>query len=66
MTEDCLACDPGHLHYVIQPVTRQQMSAHGCHGPRLQVAMSGAGPAPRAGQIAAVVDRARQLFARTG
>ena len=56
---------PGHIHYVVQPVTRQQMSAYGCHGPRLQVAMYGAGLTPDAGKVATVADQARRVFATT-
>lgn len=54
---------PVHLHYVVQPVTRQQMAAYQCHGPRLQVAMFGAALAPDAGEVASVADQARRLFA---
>lgn len=53
---------PGHLHYVVQPVTRQQMSAYECHGPRLQVAMFGTERAPDVSAVAAVADQARRLF----
>ncbi|MDR0344648.1 MAG: hypothetical protein LBI49_16345 [Nocardiopsaceae bacterium] len=56
---------PGHLHYVVQPVTRQQMAAYECHGPRLQLAMFGAGLNPDAGEVATVADQARRLFARS-
>jgi len=57
---------PGHLHFVVQPVTRQQrqqMAAYGCYGPRLQVAMFDAGVTPDAGDVARVADEARRLFA---
>jgi len=30
---------PGHIHYVVQPVTRELMVEQGAYGPRLQVAM---------------------------
>lgn len=30
---------PVHIHWVVQPVTRDLMRQHGTHGPRLQVAM---------------------------
>lgn len=53
---------PGHLHYVVQPITRQQMAAYGCHGPRLQVAMFDAGVTPDAGDVARVADKARGSF----
>jgi diadenosine tetraphosphate (Ap4A) HIT family hydrolase len=57
---------PGHLHYVMQPVTRQQMAAYRCYGPRLQVAMFDAGVTPDAGDVARVADDARRLFVRGG
>src|SRR6516162_6159694 len=30
---------PVHIHYVVQPVTADQMALYGAHGPALQVAM---------------------------
>jgi diadenosine tetraphosphate (Ap4A) HIT family hydrolase len=54
---------PVHIHYVIQPVTRQQMAEFGSHGPNLQVAMFSAGNAPDAEQVESIAERARQLFA---
>lgn len=53
---------PGHIHYVIQPVTRQQMTVHERYGPGLQVAMSAAGVTPDPEQVAALADEARRLF----
>jgi diadenosine tetraphosphate (Ap4A) HIT family hydrolase len=55
---------PGHLHYVIQPVTRQQMTQFQCHGPALQQAMFKDGPSPDASKVASVADEARRLFAQ--
>ncbi len=57
---------PGHLHYVIQPVTRQQRADYGCHGPALQMAMFTAAIMPEPDQVAVVAARARQLFAEAG
>lgn len=54
---------PVHIHYVIQPVTREQMAEYQCQGPRLQEAMFAAGITPDPGEIATVADRARSLFA---
>jgi diadenosine tetraphosphate (Ap4A) HIT family hydrolase len=54
---------PGHIHYVIQPVTRQQMATYRCHGPRLQTAMFTAGITPDADEVTSVADHARRLFA---
>lgn len=53
---------PVHIHYVVQPVTAEQMTRFGCHGPSLQVAMFSAGERPDFGQIEVVADRARALF----
>jgi ATP adenylyltransferase len=54
---------PVHIHYVVQPVTRHQMTTYSAHGPGLQVAMFGAGITPNASDVAVVADHARQLFA---
>jgi diadenosine tetraphosphate (Ap4A) HIT family hydrolase len=57
---------PVHIHFVVQPITREQMATHQCAGPRLQEAMFAAGITPDAGEIATVADRARPLFALSG
>ncbi|HEV8063482.1 MAG TPA: hypothetical protein VGP46_01565 [Acidimicrobiales bacterium] len=54
---------PGHIHYVIQPVTRAQMSEHGSHGPNLQVAMFAAGDLPAPQVVESIAETARRLFA---
>ena len=41
--------EPVHIHYVVQPVTREQMSDFSAHGPSLQVAMFSIGSAPGPG-----------------
>jgi diadenosine tetraphosphate (Ap4A) HIT family hydrolase len=56
---------PGHLHYVIQPVTQQQMTTHQAHGPGLQIAMFKGDLTPDASEVGTVADRARQLFSLT-
>ncbi len=53
----------GHIHYVVQPVTRQQMAEYDCYGPPLQLAMFGESCTPDPRQVDAVADQARQLFA---
>jgi diadenosine tetraphosphate (Ap4A) HIT family hydrolase len=53
---------PGHLHYVIQPVTRQQTAEFGVYGPDLQAAMFAAGRLPDPKQVEAVAQKARDLF----
>ncbi|HVC23094.1 MAG TPA: hypothetical protein VNH82_06680 [Candidatus Dormibacteraeota bacterium] len=54
---------PGHLHYVIQPVTRQQTAEFESYGPDLQAAMFAAGQMPDPKQVEAVAQKARDLFA---
>lgn len=54
---------PVHIHYVVQPVTREQMDRVGCYGPKLQVAMFVEGHRPAPAEIEAVAARARGLFA---
>ena len=54
---------PGHIHYVIQPVTREQMAAYEAFGPGLQVAMSRARDFPDEAEVARLAERARRLFA---
>jgi len=57
-----ISSQPGHIHYVIQPVTREQMAAYEAFGPSLQVAMSRAGDFPGEAEVANVAEQARQLF----
>jgi diadenosine tetraphosphate (Ap4A) HIT family hydrolase len=54
---------PIHIHYVVQPVTKQQTSTLGLHGPQLQAAMFSAGELPGRGEIEAIAATARRLFA---
>ncbi|WP_300624760.1 hypothetical protein [Ilumatobacter sp.] len=53
---------PVHLHYVVQPVTDDQMTRHGSHGPLLQVAMFVNDEPPPADVVERIADRARALF----
>ena len=55
--------EPVHIHYVVQPVTEDQMSRFGVHGPSLQVAMFSADEPPAAGEIEQVAALARLAFA---
>ena len=55
---------PVHIHYVVQPVTTEQMSAFGSHGPALQVAMFTAGEVVPIEVIEVVAERARTSFAQ--
>ena len=54
---------PVHIHYVVQPVTGDQVTTYGVHGPALQVAMFAGGPVPDPAAVAHIADRARLLFA---
>jgi diadenosine tetraphosphate (Ap4A) HIT family hydrolase len=54
---------PVHLHYVVQPVTSQQMADYGAHGPALQMAMFDRGTAPEPAEVERVADVARARFA---
>lgn len=64
---NCLWSHPGgrpvHVHYVIQPVTDDQVKRAGTVGPELQVAMFTAGDQPPETEIEQVAARARLLFA---
>jgi diadenosine tetraphosphate (Ap4A) HIT family hydrolase len=54
---------PVHLHYVVQPVTNEQMADFGAHGPALQVAMFDRGETPERSEVERVADDARARFA---
>lgn len=54
---------PGHIHYVIQPVTREQIAHFDAHGPHLQAAMFTAAQSPDTADVEHTADRARALFA---
>jgi diadenosine tetraphosphate (Ap4A) HIT family hydrolase len=53
---------PGHIHYVVQPVTQEQMSIYECRGPRLQMVMFDAAHRPDESEVAEAAERARRLF----
>lgn len=54
---------PGHIHFVVQPVTSELMSQFDAHGPELQVAMFEAADLPNIADVAAFSDEARAWFA---
>jgi diadenosine tetraphosphate (Ap4A) HIT family hydrolase len=56
---------PGHIHFVVQPVTRRQMSEYECYGPGLQMEMFGSGRTPDADAVVTMADQARRLFSGT-
>jgi diadenosine tetraphosphate (Ap4A) HIT family hydrolase len=53
---------PVHIHYVVQPVTKDQMAALGAYGPKLQVAMFAKGQVPAAADVDRVCALARRRF----
>lgn len=54
---------PGHIHFVVQPITAEQVESFGCYGPDLQVAMFDTGVVPDGAAVLELADRARGLFA---
>ncbi len=54
--------EPVHIHYVVQPVTREQMEHHGAHGPRLQTAMFAGDAPPSVTAREQFAERARAAF----
>jgi diadenosine tetraphosphate (Ap4A) HIT family hydrolase len=53
---------PVHIHYVVQPATRELMERYAEYGPHLQVAMFDAGIPPPEDEVEAFADRARDAF----
>jgi diadenosine tetraphosphate (Ap4A) HIT family hydrolase len=53
---------PVHIHYAIQPVTADQLTGFGMHGPALQVAMFAKGNTPDPDDVERVADAARVRF----
>jgi diadenosine tetraphosphate (Ap4A) HIT family hydrolase len=51
-----------HIHYVVQPVTAEQMQTFGAHGPLLQVAMFDNAQLPDPAAVAHIAERARRRF----
>ena len=54
---------PGHVHFVVQPISETAMAAFDLHGPALQAALFKRGEAPDPVAAAAFADRARALLA---
>ena len=56
---------PGHIHFVVQPVTKARMAEHGGkHGSRLQVEMFDRKVGPDPIEAAAFAERARETWPR--
>ncbi|WP_208026565.1 hypothetical protein [Streptomyces sp. Tu 3180] len=53
---------PGHLHFVVQPVGKEDMARFDAFGPALQVAMGQAGRFPDAAEAERVRDRLREAL----
>lgn len=53
---------PGHIHFVVQPVSREAMDTHQAYGPPLQVAMFAVGEMPDRAAVEAFCERARRRF----
>lgn len=56
---------PVHIHYVVQPVTKDLMERYASHGPALQVAMFVEGEVPNADRVEEIAGRARAAFVRS-
>jgi len=54
---------PVHIHYVVQPVTKEQTDRFGAQGPALQVAMFASGQIPDPAEVDRLADLARRRFA---
>jgi diadenosine tetraphosphate (Ap4A) HIT family hydrolase len=57
---------PGHVHFVVQPATRDVMERFDAYGPALQVAMFAAGEVPGESEVRAVCDRFRAVLTGSG
>lgn len=54
--------EPGHIHYVLQPVTKALRDGVGKSGPFIQTAMFEANELPEPGDVEGFCDRARAWF----
>jgi diadenosine tetraphosphate (Ap4A) HIT family hydrolase len=57
--------EPGHIHFVVQPVPSAQMEKSERYGPYLQVEMFDAGVSPDPGAMAEFAERARAAWPAT-
>ena len=53
---------PGHIHFVVQPVTDELMERYDAHGPALQVAMFTAREMQSDAEMSAFADAARAIW----
>jgi diadenosine tetraphosphate (Ap4A) HIT family hydrolase len=56
------AGEPIHLHWVIQPVTRELVTEYGVSGPELQAAIIARGELPDPESASALADQARMIW----
>ena len=57
--------EPGHIHWVVQPVTRDLVASYeGLHGPQLQVAMLDRDESPPTAEVEEVAAALRSWFAQ--
>jgi diadenosine tetraphosphate (Ap4A) HIT family hydrolase len=56
---------PVHIHYVVQPITKDLMKRHASHGPVLQAAMFAEGTVPDDDRIEHIASQARAAFNRS-
>ena len=54
--------EPGHIHFVVQPVTQGQVDEFGMYGPALQLEMFSRKVAPDPSEMAVFADRARAVW----
>jgi diadenosine tetraphosphate (Ap4A) HIT family hydrolase len=54
---------PGHIHFVVQPVNDDRMKKFDAYGPALQVAMFQSGEMPPESEVEAFAERAASWFA---
>ena len=55
---------PGHIHFVVQPISPGDMARFDAHGPALQVAMFMSGEQPPISEVEAFASRAAAWFAK--
>lgn len=56
---------PRHIHWVVQPITRELMASHeGLYGPYLQAALFDRNESPPETEVDAIADRFRDWFAQ--
>lgn len=55
-------CVPVHIHYVVQPVTAEQMAEFGSHGPSLQLAMFSRNAVVQGVEVDRIAQQARVAF----